>query len=52
LVFWPAVKVLALLFASLAVWQALAGRSGDLVETRRHFRVILWRLARDSSSQR
>lgn len=40
-VFWPAVKALALLFASLAVWQALSGRASDLVETRRHFRVIL-----------
>jgi AraC-like DNA-binding protein len=38
---WPAVKALALLFAGLAVWQALAGRSGDLVETRRRFRVVL-----------
>jgi AraC-like DNA-binding protein len=41
LVVWPAVKALALLFAGLAVWQALAGRAGDLVETRRRFRVIL-----------
>jgi len=38
---WLAVQTLALLFAGLAVWQAVAGRAGDLVEARRRFRVIL-----------
>jgi hypothetical protein len=38
---WPAVQGLSVTLAGLAVWQALAGRAGDLVETRRRFRVIL-----------
>jgi hypothetical protein len=38
---WPAMHVLSLLLAGLAVWQAIAGRAGDLVEVRRRLRVIL-----------
>ena len=42
---WPvaglAMQTMALLLAGLAVWQALTGLAGDLVEARRRLRVIL-----------
>ena len=42
---WPvaglAMQTMALLLAGLAIWQALTGLAGDLVEARRRFRVIL-----------
>jgi AraC-like DNA-binding protein len=38
---WLAVHIAALLLVGFGVWQALAGRAGDLVETRRRFRLTL-----------
>jgi hypothetical protein len=38
---WPAMHALSLLLAGVAVWQAIAGRAGDLVEARRRLRVVL-----------
>src|SRR5208282_5615147 len=52
---WPvaglAMQGLSLLLAGLAVWQALTGLAGDLVETRRRLRVS-WRSVRGSTSRR
>jgi AraC-like DNA-binding protein len=38
---WRIVNLAALTFVVVGIWQTLAGRSGDLVETRRRLRLIL-----------
>jgi AraC-like DNA-binding protein len=38
---WHAVQIAALALVGVAIWQALGGRAGDLVESRRRFRVVL-----------
>jgi AraC-like DNA-binding protein len=38
---WRIVNVVSLCLVVVGIWQVLAGRAGDLIETRRRFRLIL-----------
>jgi len=38
---WRVVNIAALVLVAAGIWQVLAGRAGDLIETRRRFRLVL-----------